>query len=72
MNLSEALKAMCEGKEVTHKVLLRTRTKSLRIIACGYYIDKEGYILIPSGVVRNLKLACFKKGWEIVENNELQ
>lgn len=68
MNLDEALKAMREGKKVTHAYLLHSETKSLRIID-GIYVDDEGYVLNALNVALKLKSACFNEGWEIVENN---
>ena len=62
MNLDEALKAIQEGKKVTHKYLLHTETKSLRMIAGGYYIDKEGYVLNTLDVMLKLKSAYFNEG----------
>jgi hypothetical protein len=67
MTLDEALKAMHEGIEVTHEYLLHTRTKSLRIIAGGFYVDKEGYVLNPMDVMLKFKLAYLKEGWVIAE-----
>ena len=68
MNIEEALKAMREGKKVTHVYLLHTQTKSLRIIDENY-VDDEGYVLNTLNVALKLKSACFSEGWEIVENN---
>ncbi|MCD7923676.1 MAG: hypothetical protein LUI85_02840 [Bacteroides sp.] len=68
MNLDDAINAMREGKKVTHKYLLHTKTKSLRIIG-NNYVDEEGYILNNFSVMMQLKSACFNEGWEIVENN---
>lgn len=69
MNLDDAIKAMREGKKVTHKYLLHTKTKSLRIIDSDY-VDDEGYILNKLNVMVQLKSACFNEGWRIVEDNE--
>lgn len=67
MNLDDAIKAMREGKKVTHKYLLHTKTKSLRIIDSDY-VDDEGYILNKLSVMVQLKSACFNEGWRIVED----
>lgn len=69
MNLDDAIKAIHAGKKVTHKYLLHTKTKSLRIIG-NDLVDDEGYILNKLSVMMQLKSASFNEGWEIVENNE--
>lgn len=67
MTLDEAMEAVRQGKEVTHKYLQHSETKSLRF-KDGKFYDKEGYYLNSFSVMVRLQQDCYNEGWSIVEH----